>query len=62
MALEQKENFPKPYVNASKKDDSLMHYVPMDNGDIGSRKSNMKAVVADDGGLAIDHVSNRKGS
>jgi len=62
MALEQKENFPKPYINSSKKDDSLMVYVPMDNGDIGSRKSNMKAVSADDAGMSIDHVSNRKGS
>jgi hypothetical protein len=62
MALEQKENFPKPYVNSCKQDDSLMEYVPMDNGDIGSRKSNMKAVKADDGGMAIDHVSNRKGA
>ncbi len=62
MALEQKENFPKPYVNTAKRDDSLMHYVPMENGDIGSRKSNMKAVVADDSGMSIEHVSNRKGS
>lgn len=62
MALEQKENFPKPYVNSSKKDDSLMQYVPMDNGDIGNRKSNMKAVRADGDSMNIDHVSNRKGS
>ena len=62
MADVQKDNFPKPYINSSKRDDSLMHYVPMDNGDIGNRKSNMRSVRANDGGLAIDHVSNRKGS
>lgn len=61
MALEQKENFPKPYVNSSKKDESLMEYVPMDNGDIGNRKSNMKFGMKGES-MNIDHVSNRKGS
>ena len=62
MAETQKNNFPKPYVNQSKKDDSLMEYVPMDNGDIGSRKSNMKAVSGRGESMSIEHVSNREGS
>lgn len=60
MALEQKDNFPKPYMNSSKQDDSLMEYVPMEHGDIGNRKSNMKFGLSSS--MNIDHVQNRKGS
>jgi hypothetical protein len=60
MAETQKENFPKPYINSSKKDDGLMEYVPMENGDIGCRKSNMKFNMKDSA-MGIEHVSNRKG-
>ncbi len=61
MALEQKENFPKPYINETKVDNSIMKYVPFENGDIGSRKSNMKFGMKGDS-MSIDHVSNRKGA
>lgn len=61
MALEQKNNFPKPYVNDTKVDKSLMNYVPFENQDIGSRKSNMRMGMKGSD-MAIDHVSNRKGS
>lgn len=49
--------FPGPYVNQTKKDDSLMKYVPMDHLDIGARASGMpKGGIGE--GMRLDHVSN----
>lgn len=56
-----KDSFPRPYANDCKIDNSIMEYVPMDNGDVGNRKSNMPKNLKD-GSMTIDHVSNRKGS
>lgn len=55
-----KESFPRPYANDCKVDNSIMEYVPMDNGDVGNRKSNMPGIKNTT--MGIDHVSNRKGS
>lgn len=56
-----KDSFPRPYVNDSKVDNSIMEYVPFDNGDVGNRKSNMINGIKDSA-MNIDHVENRKGS
>lgn len=56
-----KESFPRPYQNDCKVDNSIMEYVPFDNGDTGNRKSNMPKNIKDSG-MSLDHVSNRKGS
>ena len=56
-----KDSFPRPYAENSKVDNSLMEYVPFDNGDIGNRKSNMVKGIKDSG-MGLSHVENRKGS
>ena len=55
-----KDSFPRPYANDTKKDTSLMEYVPTENGEIGNRKSVMPKDIKN--GMSIDHVENRKGS
>lgn len=49
--------FPGPYVNDTKKDESVMKYVPMNSLDIGARASGMPKSVGSDG-MTLDHVSN----
>ncbi len=53
-----KGSFPRPYENDAKVNNSIMEYVPFDNGDTGNRKSNMPS--AKNSTMSIDHVSNRK--
>lgn len=57
-----KDSFPRPYVNETKVDESLMEYVPFHNADIGSRKSTMPKDIKGGSSMSIDHVENRKGS
>jgi len=49
--------FPGPYVNDTKVDTSIMHYVRdggFEHTDIGSRKSGMPGSIKN--GMGIDHV------
>lgn len=54
------DRFPKPYANSTKKDDSLMEYVPMDTLSIGARKSGMPKSVKPEG-MGLDHVGGTAG-
>lgn len=51
--------FPGPYVNDTKVDNSLMHYVPFDTTTIGSRPSGLPKGEVTSGSMSIDHVANR---
>lgn len=52
--------FPKPYINNTRVDRSLMEYVPFENTSIGSRKSGTpKSVKKDD--MNIEHVGGTAG-
>jgi hypothetical protein len=56
-----KGSFPRPYVNKTEPDNSIMEYVPFPHGDIGCRKSNTPNGIKDSA-MGIQHVENRKGS
>lgn len=52
--------FPGPYLNDTKKDESIMKYVPTDSLGIGARASGMPKKVGS-GGMGIDHVGGAAG-
>jgi hypothetical protein len=56
-----KGSFPRPHQNDTKVDNSIMEYVPFDNGDVGNRKSNVVNGIKDSA-MNLSHVENRKGS
>jgi hypothetical protein len=55
--------FPGPYVNDTKQDDAIMHYVRgggFDKTDIGARSSGLPKNIKND--VSIDHVGDATGN